>query len=163
MIFPGLLITINIFSCRNREEMVGTRFRVASNSECSGGWTRSRTLNKTRNRELAAYRVPQRFFRRNLCPIMNLHSVDSVRSGVNAGACVVRERGPAWDSWPIGPTRVHGLARFSAESEVLTPISSSSRRLIRINKNCQARSLYDLQVIFEVNMFSNNRNASNAK
>lgn len=52
---------------------------------------------------------------------MNLHSVDSVRSGVNAGACVVRERGPAWDSWPIGPTRVHGLARFSAESGVLTP------------------------------------------
>lgn len=36
-----------------------------------------------------------RFFRRNLCSIMNLHSADSTGSGVNVGACVVRERGAA--------------------------------------------------------------------
>lgn len=107
-----------------------------SNRERGGTEDRARSRDRPIKRETESWHrieFPSRFFRRNLCPIMNLHSVDSVRSGVNAGACVVRE--PAWDSWPIGPTRVHDLAPFSAESEVLTisPLLSTFLRTQKKN------------------------------
>ena len=106
--FTWFFATINIFRAAANEKVSSVQgFECRLIASTPGrDLARSRTLNKTRNRELPAYRVPLRFFRRNLCPIMNLRSVDSAGSGVNADACVwCKNADPRGTHWAHPRTR----------------------------------------------------------
>jgi len=71
-----------------------------------------------------------RFFRRNLCSIMNLHCADSTGSGVNVGACAVRVRGT-----PRGTRGILGPPALSTSCDSATLKSPRETREKEVDEN----------------------------